>query len=68
MPAWILSLLNIFAPSVIKWAIALLEKQYPGLGDILQNILDYISNHPHPPTAVSDIRTVCDGLDLKKNQ
>lgn len=67
MPVWLLAILNMFAPIIVKWAIHLLEKKYPGLGDILKTILDYIDSHPNPPVAVNDLRIVADGLELKKN-
>lgn len=62
MPSWLLSLLQIFAPLVIKWALALLEQKYPGIAAELKKILDYLNQHPNPIVAVRNIKDCTDGV------
>jgi len=66
MPGWLVSLLQIFAPMVIKWALAFLEKKYPGISQQLQKILDYLDGHPDQEIAVKNVGVCVSGLCQKK--
>lgn len=62
MPGWLLSILQFFGPSVVKWAFGFLESKYPGIAAELNAILDYLGQHPNPTTAVKDVGTAVAGL------
>lgn len=56
MPSWLLPLLQAFAPAVIKFALKLLEGKYPGIKDILEEIIKYIESAPDKSGAVSNVQ------------
>ncbi len=42
MPAWLLTLLSIFAKPVVAWALNYLEGLYPGLKPVIDQILKWL--------------------------
>ncbi len=64
MPGWLLSILQFFGPSVVKWAFGFLESKYPGIAAELNAILDYLGQHPNPTVAVSKVSTAVASLGV----
>jgi hypothetical protein len=42
MPAWLLSLLSLFAKPVVAWSLQFLETKYPGLKPVIDQILKWL--------------------------
>lgn len=56
MPSWLLPILQIFGPAVVKFAIGYLNTKYPGLSEILKEILKYIESAPDKSVAINDVK------------
>lgn len=56
MPSWLLPLLQAFAPAVVKFSLKLLEGKYPGIKEILEEIIKYIESSPNKAMAVQDVQ------------
>lgn len=64
MPVWLLSLLQIFAPLVVKWALAFLDKKNPGIAAEIQKIIDFLNGHPNPQSAIKDLKVAVSALRI----
>ena len=60
MPAWVLSILESLGPTVLKWALAVLEDKYPGLQTVIQDIINIIEGNP--ADGLSKVQAAVDGL------
>ena len=56
MPSWLLPILQIFGPAVVKFALGYLNSKYPGLSDILKEIIKYIDSEPDKREAISQVQ------------
>lgn len=56
MPSWLLPILQAFGPMVVKFALGYLNSKYPGLSEVLKDILKYIESEPNKREAVSQVQ------------
>jgi len=56
MPAFLMPLLRLFGPQLVKAALAFLEKKYPGIKEIILTILDYLKLEANKQEAVRNVR------------
>lgn len=56
MPSWLLPILQAFGPMVVKFALNYLNAKYPGLSEVLKEILKYIESSPDKSLAVRDVK------------
>jgi hypothetical protein len=56
MPSWLLPILQLFGPAVVKFALGYLNSKYPGLSEVLKEILKYIETSNDKALAVNDVK------------
>lgn len=56
MPAFLMPLLRLFGPMLVSAAVNYLEKKYPGMKEVLNQILDYIKQEANKEVAVKNVR------------
>ena len=56
MPAFLMPLLRLFGPQLVKAAVAFLEKKYPGISEVISTILEYLKLESNKEEAVKNVR------------
>jgi hypothetical protein len=58
MPAFLMPLLRLFGPMLLKAGLTYLEGKYPGIKQIFKNIIDYLKEEADKNVAVKNVESV----------
>jgi hypothetical protein len=58
MPKLLSPVISLFGPILFKLVLKYLDKKYPGLSPIIQEVLKYIESQPSPAAGVENFREV----------
>jgi len=63
MPTWLIPIIKLLGPIALRLALKFLESKYPGIKDLLDQIINYVGddNKEHSVESVKEALTPCIG-------
>ena len=63
MPTWLIPIIKLLGPIALRLALKFLESKYPGMKDLLDQIINYVGddNKEHSVESVKEALTPCIG-------